>query len=749
MRLPWNRREPPAPGNVAAKSAASAQKGRWSLRALLPARHEAVLAHGPWLRLARDYLLARGAQLRAEETARIVADLPDGSHVAYTDTPDRAQDDTLLLVAGSTAAAQMIADIEAHSQIGAVRLAPAIDPVALAASYSLSSKDVSRSREEREDAAEGARRQNGLILHWEKPPARAVVSRSWEHASVEVEYRVAGRDHLGRIADISRVAIDLTSDAECAVLDPSRGANAQTAPLTPADCQMLNDVLVGLDERLRPGLEAAASFLRLRSETAYRQRIETISGVAERARRERPEEARQTDQALKREIAALDAVFAIDVECSVVAAWVIHTPMASVVYCLPGGSRIEVTLDLGRVTAVPLTCAGCQRATRKATICAHAHALCPSCRESIADPCTTCAPVVSPAGTAPLQRGGAQAGSGDGAQLAAGLTLERLARLSPVMWRTCVAWLLERQGYTLSAIASNEAEASWRGVDAKGHDVYMRALRDDSTQFVSQRDVAESARLARAQGLDSAIVMTTGSPTHAVSRAAETSNVRIIGRETLRAQFAALAESADRQQATVLVEANARARAAISTHGAMRKSLAAAAKRLDSSSVKPKAVGSATLAKASERLRMTRTAAEQAFLAWETLLADWLNAFGPAPAHDSSLPLLVDASEFQALRERASHLGTALADVLREMATTPNDGEMGYGAWRAAVVDEARLRCVALVAKLGMVDPAQWTDFDAARSLAREAGALEAENAARYASARADKAQSQVTQLAG
>jgi hypothetical protein len=256
------------------------------------------------------------------------------------------------------------------------------------------------------------------------------------------------------------------------------------------------------------------------------------------------------------------------------------------------------------------------------------------------------------------------------------------------------------------------------------------------------------ARLARAQGLDRAILLATGSPAGAGSSAAETINVTIVGRETLRAQFEALAESADRQQANAQSEAIARARAAISAHGAMQKLLATALKRLDSTSVKPKAVGSATLVKASERLRMTRISAEQAFLAWETLLADWLDAFGSAPAHDSSLPLLVDASEYPARHERATHLGSALAEVLREMSTTPSDGEMGYGAWRTAVVEEARLRCAALAARLQMIDPAQWTDFDAARSLAREADALEAENTARYASARADKAQSQVTQLA-
>jgi hypothetical protein len=217
----------------------------------------------------------------------------------------------------------------------------------------------------------------------------------------------------------------------------------------------------------------------------------------------------------------------------------------------------------------------------------------------------------------------------------------------------------------------------------------------------------------------------------------------------VRAQLAIIAESVDRQQANAQAEAKARARAAIVAHAAMQKTLTAAAKRLEAKSAKPHASTSATVAKARDQLRTARIAADQAFLAWETLLADWLGSFGSAPAHDGTLPLLSDASEFAALRERGAHLGSALADLLRDLAATPSDGEMGYSAWSAAVIEEARLRCAALIARLKTVDPAQWADFDAARPPANETDALEAEIAARRASARADKAQSQVTRLAG
>jgi hypothetical protein len=225
--------------------------------------------------------------------------------------------------------------------------------------------------------------------------------------------------------------------------------------------------------------------------------------------------------------------------------------------------------------------------------------------------------------------------------------------------------------------------------------------------------------------------------------------VRIVDGEILRAHLATLAGSADHRQATAQAEAKTRARAAISAHAAMQKALAAATKRIEAKSPRPRAVGKATPAKAREQLRATRISANQAFLAWETLFADWLETFGSAPAHDGTLPILVDASAFTPLRERAAHLGGVLADLLYELAVTPSDGELGYGSWRAAVLEEARLRCAALAAQLQIIDPAQWADFDAACSQARETDALEAEVAARRASARADKAQSQVTQRAG
>jgi hypothetical protein len=645
----------------------------------------------------------------------------------------------------------MIAAIEARSRSGALRLAPAIDALALAASFSAPTAEkkgrlqtgVGGSREE----AASPQPYGGLVLHWEKPPAHTSISRSWESALVEVEYRFSGRDHFGRLEDTLRVTDDPTGGVERPVLDLSQATMAQSAPLTPTDRDMLKTVLGQMDERLRPDLEAAASFLRLRSQAEYRRRIETAQGLAERSRREQPEEARQTEQALKQEFAAISAVFAVEVEASVTAAWVIHSPMADVIYHLPGGATLEAALDLGRAAAEPLTCAACQQATREATICAHAHILCPACRDLTPGSCGLCTGAVSiKIASRSGVRQAARAGRKD---TSPALSLEGLTRLGLAMWRACVGWLLEQQGYTLNIATVDATSTSWRGVDADGKELFIQALRNAPSHVISERDVAETARLAHKQRLALSLLLAAGSPTRAARSLAEASSVRILDGETLDSQLVALAGNVDHQQVAAQAEAKARARAAIGAYAAMQKALSTAAKRLEAKSTKPRAPASATVAKARDQLRAARIAADQAFLAWQTLLADWLESFGSAPAHDGTLPLLGDASEFAALRERGTHLGSALTDLLRELAETPSDGEMDYSAWRSAVIEEARLRCAALMTRLKTVDPAQWADFGAARPPSRETDTLEAEIAARRASSRADKAQSQVTRLAG
>src|SRR5262249_2911105 len=156
----------------------------------------------------------------------------------------------------------------------------------------------------------------------------------------------------------------------------------------------------------------------------------------------------------------------VEVECAIAAAWVIHSPMAEVVYHLPGGAMVAVTLDLGRARAEPLICVACQRATRTAAICAHAHILCPACQHLTAEACAICSGAHVPVTAASAGPSGARrvAGRDAGGEL----RLEDLARLAPALWRACIGWLLEQQGYSLNVLTSGATEACWRGADFDG-----------------------------------------------------------------------------------------------------------------------------------------------------------------------------------------------------------------------------------------------------------------------------------------
>jgi hypothetical protein len=757
MRWLWQGRAKNAAGGAVADPTESSQRQtRRGWLAFLPGKREAALSHGPWLRLAHDYLLAQGARIRSEDATLIAGDQADGTSVTYTDALERAQAqaDALLLVPGSAAASAIVADIEARTRVGAMRLAPADAPLALAASFWAAAPIA---RHGAQSVAAGLREGPGqlgyvqegrLTLHWEKPPVRTTVSRTWERTTLELEYRVAGRDRFGRLADTARIGIDSTSGNECPAIEPTQAAAAQSARLTASESDMTRAVLSRMEERLRPQLDAAASFLRMRSEAEYRGRIEVLNGVAERMRREQPEDLRETEQALKREVAALGAVFAVEVECALAAIWVVHTPMASAICQLPGGAQVELTLDLGRATATPLTCASCQASTLEAAICAHTHILCAACSDLAPGTCAICA-AQSSAGKTPKRRTVRQPARASRKEPAAELTLDGLTSLWPAMWQACVGWLLEQQGFTVNTLPCEGAEARWRGVDSDGQDVFIHALRGDSAQAIRERDITETIRLARELGLERALLLSAGVATPPALAVSEAAHIRLIDGEMLRAQLATLGGSYDRHVESAQAETKARARAAIGARAAIQQALATALMALVFESDQQRAVGSAALARAREQLGSARVSAEQAFVAWETLVANWLAAFASAPAHDGSLAFLLDASGFKTLRERGVHLGSALANILREIADTPSDGEMGYGAWRATVVEEARLRLDARRARLDTVDPAQWAEFDLARPAAQEVEASQAEIAAARASARADKAQSQVTQLAG
>src|SRR5262249_8046487 len=140
------------------------------------------------------------------------------------------------------------------------------------------------------------------------------------------------------------------------------------------------------------------------------------------------------------------------------------------------------------------------------------------------------------------------------------LRLEDLARLAPALWRACIGWLLEQQGYSLNVLTSGATEACWRGADFDGQLIFIRALNGLPSEMVSDRDVAETARKAREHGLERALLLAPGSSFPAAQELAAASRVNVIDGEALRAWLAMLADSADHRQESAQAEMKTRAR---------------------------------------------------------------------------------------------------------------------------------------------------------------------------------------------
>ncbi|MGO8949277.1 MAG: hypothetical protein ACLQUY_16830, partial [Ktedonobacterales bacterium] len=157
-----------------------------------------------------------------------------------------------------------------------------------------------------------------------------------------------------------------------------------------------------------------------------------------------------------------------------------------------------------------------------------------------------------------------------------------------------------------------------------------------------------------------------------------------------------------------------------------------------------KAGSRAALLEAVETISSARMVSTQAFLAWETLATDWNGSFGEHEGRDGSLLITAEQAAFDEIGERAQHLTAVTKQVLEQFQNTPGTGELGYTAWRKAVLEEMVTRCDALRSRISAISPTAWHDFQEARDIRRLQQAEEAATVATYARGRADKALAQL-----
>jgi hypothetical protein len=134
----------------------------------------------------------------------------------------------------------------------------------------------------------------------------------------------------------------------------------------------------------------------------------------------------------------------------------------------------------------------------------------------------------------------------------------------------------------------------------------------------------------------------------------------------------------------------------------------------------------------------------QAFVAWETLAIDWSATFGEHEERDGSLLISADTATLDEIRERARHLAAVTLQALGQVQDTPGTGELGYTAWRKAVMEELLARCDAIRCRFDAILPTAWQDYSKARDTAKLQQAEQATIVATYARGRAEKALAQL-----
>ena len=396
MKWFWQRRKKPEPSAAASAEReareARADAGRGSVAtAPRPAGSSGRLAstaelRDELLRFTRDLLNAQGVRVRAEDDDLIIATLADGSTARYTTTLARARDEeeTTLLTQGAPTLEAFFDEAAQRSRVVALRLPAVADAATLAREWlaPLTERCGRCVGPGGEPWLAGAPscdvcplRAGRFALAWEQPPIGARIISQQDAQSVELVYRLIGRDRSGRRDEWLRLAFD-AAGRPLTPLSLDLLSGAQPAEPTAASAASLAEASARAQERLRPALDAWDVALQQRVGDDYQRRVAEVTATHERLRRERPDEARSVEAALERELAGLAEVYSVEIEARLASVIFITAPIAQVmVESAPGGGP-TVSVDLGRGVVSAPTCALCADEVRAGHICAQGHAVC-------------------------------------------------------------------------------------------------------------------------------------------------------------------------------------------------------------------------------------------------------------------------------------------------------------------------------------------------------------------------------------
>lgn len=508
--------------------------------------------------------------------------------------------------------------------------------------------------------------------------------------AVECVYELRARWRGGVSHDWVTLAFDARTLEPLPVVGDELLVRASAIALPPNAATLIDRTSAAAEAALHPALSAVGRWLRLRSANEYAARRDDLRQTAKRLIDEAPDELANHRAAFERESQRVRDLFAISVEASLRRVAFVASPVC---VARPNGSVTGQALrvDLGRGTL------RVAHATKRAE---------PAVAPSI-DPSTPSFAV-------------------------ADLTL-----LSERFWREAVRWLLEQMGHTVER--AEELPAAYRMETSRdGHASVVFALQRDITTPLTAPDMRD-ALAADEKATRERILLTPNTLDGEARSLVERTGVRLLGHDALQRELDRLGSAYANQQAASTARAEALADAA----GGVRARVIECLESLESvlaRAANTRRAAAGEVAKAAAVLREGWALADQVFVAWDTLLGDWEAIFPERAARDGSLRLVVDELRLTDMRERADHLFGVTQGGFARVAATPGTGEMGYAAWRRALLEELTARCESLRWRAQAHDPAAWRDFARVTDTQASERAETARTSAAHARARAEKA---------
>ncbi|MGZ3582332.1 MAG: hypothetical protein ACXWP6_06320 [Ktedonobacterales bacterium] len=698
------------------------------------------------LRFARDYLLARGARVRAEEADLISAVLTDGTMVRYTTTLARARADeqTDLLVQGGSALAALVDDSSERARITSLRLATAGNPLEIARSVAAEPAEGCTCCVESHDGELPALcrlcplREGRLALRGIGRLLGVSEVRRADVRAVELAYHIVSSDRQGRRDEWMRLAFDCGDERAVEPLPLETVALALAADLPGAEAASLFAAahaaamrMVGLS------LDAGGAFLRLRSEGEFQRRLDDIRTTFERVQREGTSDPNAAETAFTREVERLHDIYAVSVEAQLESVAFIVSPAALVSLKFSSGTELPLWVDLGRALVVAPACTSCGASIRAGTLCQRGHLICPACSSRRAGSCPVCD------GVAGARDGDGESGTSLDTSVTQGdaLSVRHLEVMTSDIWQAFVTWLLEQEGYSVDHIGVGGLGSIWHGTGQDGSFV-ATAFRPEGKWGLGGEEVQRAAAL-RTEGAH-VLLVTTATTAYDARDMAASLSVRLIDAEQLSGLLEKLGSAHTREREEATLNRERRVREAITAREQMLMAVRSLEEAVAAAVNSRRTSGRPALVAAVAAIVKARQRAQQAFLAWDTLVEDWQAAFGEREARDGSLPIVATADQLPEYGQRAGHLADVLKPAFVDIASTPGTGELGYGAWRKAILEELTAQCEALRWRLSALDPTKAQSFAAARDAEALAQAEIAVTAATHASARSEKAYAQL-----